>query len=161
MHISGEFCAQIAVLVGLGAFVGYGYVKRAMLEVKLASTVATMFGLALLAALVFWTADIEKGFFASMMIAGICLPVYWRALKLVRLLPVQFTQRLNGLSGHEGVTQPRIYGHPNVGWSLVYDSGTNVQYDLAGKIKRLTFPDGTYWNLSDQPEEADDPFMMD
>lgn len=137
-----------AAFCGLGFCIGVAYVRQAKLEVTLAKTAGYMLGLSILAAVVSSLVNAERCFNASWLVAGICLPIYRVALRAARLVPFEFSEKMrSGLSKLEILEAPQIYHLPGKTWTLVYPCGTNVDYNLQGKLGEMRFPDGSQWEF--------------
>jgi hypothetical protein len=144
-----ETLQSLSVCFLLGCFVGWAYCSGACLNLNLYRFVGkSVLALVALIALSVYL-DWQKFAFAGTIAVGISTALLVRLSYLQMTLPWQLARR----KSRPGEEEPGI-GVLEGKWTLCYSDGQTMSYDQKGKLCRIGFPDGSYWEMPQQVPSA-------
>lgn len=141
-----------ATLLGLagplvaGVVLGIAYTRGVCMTLNIRPVVRGMaLGLAALAAVASWM-QWQNFAAGSTLGLGLCLVLLLKLACMSYRLPYQLATP--SLAARPGEEEPGI-GRVDGMWVMCYSNGQSLSYDREGKLKRITFTDGSQWELCD------------
>lgn len=136
----------------MGVVLGIAYTRGACMTLNIRSYVWGMALVLLAGAGIAIYSEWNNIAAGSVLGVGLCLVLLAKLAYMRYRLP--FELAVDSLAARAGEEEPGL-GLVDGLWVMCYSSGQMLSYDRLGKLKRITFPDGSQWELCELKDGSD------